>query len=29
VGDVRNDGPELTARVPTARRDEATEMTLF
>ncbi|SCL39662.1 Putative SOS response-associated peptidase YedK [Micromonospora rhizosphaerae] len=29
VGDVRNDGPQLTARVPTARAEDATEMTLF
>ena len=29
VGDVRNDGPALTARVPAARRDEVTEVTLF
>ncbi|WNM36825.1 SOS response-associated peptidase [Micromonospora halotolerans] len=29
VGDVRNDGPELTARVPLARAEAETEMTLF
>ncbi|MGC1210548.1 MAG: SOS response-associated peptidase [Micromonospora sp.] len=29
VGDVRNDGPGLTARVPAARRDDVTKMTLF
>ncbi|MEU0150500.1 SOS response-associated peptidase [Micromonospora fulviviridis] len=29
VGDVRNDGPELTARVPLARAEADTEMTLF
>ncbi|MET8833100.1 SOS response-associated peptidase [Micromonospora sp. NPDC004540] len=29
VGDVRNGGPELTARVPLARAEADTEMTLF
>lgn len=29
VGDVRNDGPELTARVPLAREEAAADMTLF
>ena len=29
VGDVRNDGPELTARVPLERRAEPGSMTLF
>ncbi|MFI5487436.1 SOS response-associated peptidase [Micromonospora echinaurantiaca] len=29
VGDVRNDGPELTARVPLARSAEPEELTLF
>ncbi|SCE81011.1 Putative SOS response-associated peptidase YedK [Micromonospora viridifaciens] len=29
VGDVRNDGPGLTARVPLARGETASEMTLF
>lgn len=29
VGDVRNDGPGLTARVPLAREEDVTEMTLF
>jgi putative SOS response-associated peptidase YedK len=29
VGDVRNDGPELTARVPVARVAASEEMTLF
>lgn len=29
VGDVRNDGPELTARVPVARSAEPEELTLF
>ncbi|MCW3839430.1 SOS response-associated peptidase [Micromonospora yasonensis] len=29
VGDVRNDGPALTARVPLAREEAVTEMTLF
>ncbi|MER7416249.1 SOS response-associated peptidase [Micromonospora peucetia] len=29
VGDVRNDGPELTARVPVARAATPEEMTLF
>ncbi|MEU5723954.1 SOS response-associated peptidase [Micromonospora sp. NPDC047738] len=29
VGDVRNDGPELTARVPLRREEIGSEMTLF
>ncbi|OKI68859.1 SOS response-associated peptidase [Micromonospora sp. CB01531] len=29
VGDVRNDGPELTARVPARREEIGSEMTLF
>ncbi|MFE9688277.1 SOS response-associated peptidase [Micromonospora sp. NPDC005806] len=29
VGDVRNDGPGLTVRVPLAREEAVTEMTLF
>ncbi|MBM0239706.1 SOS response-associated peptidase [Micromonospora sp. ATA32] len=29
VGDVRNDGPQLTARVPASRMSGAEEMTLF
>jgi putative SOS response-associated peptidase YedK len=29
VGDVRNDGPELTTRVSLAREEDVTEMTLF